>query len=479
MPIQINLQSGKGNFPNRVMLCTSIDSLPLGLLSTAEMTYVERQLGLKSDLITLNRYDGLLWIVFAKAEEPLGKRLENCRKNGARICNEANQHRVEEIAIADVEGMYGEALALAEGMALGNYQFLKYRKDKDEKQNSLNSIQMFSDAIENKAIESLSIAVEAVYLARDLVNEPVNKLNAAKLASLISEAVRGAGGKAEVFNKNKLEALKMGGLLSVNLGSVDPPTFTILEWKPKNAKNKKPVILVGKGVVYDTGGLSLKPTKSMDTMKCDMAGSAVVSAVLFAVAKAGLPLHIMALVPATDNRPGGNAYVPGDVITMYDGTSVEVLNTDAEGRLILADALAYAKKFNPELVINLATLTGSAAHAIGSQGIVVMATKADEAYAALEEQGDLVHERIVRFPLWDEYSEMLKSEIADLKNIGGPEAGAITAGKFLEHFTDYPFIHMDIAGPAYIERRDSYRGIGGTAYGVRLLLAYFNSLAKA
>ncbi|MBZ0242378.1 MAG: leucyl aminopeptidase family protein, partial [Bacteroidales bacterium] len=324
----------------------------------------------------------------------------------------------------------------------------------------------------------LNIAIEANCWARDLVNEPLNKLSAVDLAEQISTKFRAVGGKAEVFNKQKIEALKMGGLLSVNKGSIDPPTFTILEWKPENAKNSKPIVLVGKGVVYDTGGLSLKPSNAMDTMKCDMGGAATVAASIFAVASAKLPLHVIALVPATDNRPDGNAYVPGDVITMFDGTTVEVLNTDAEGRLILGDALTYAKKFSPEIVFNFATLTGSAARAIGSQGIVAMEVKAADLFCDLAKSGNIVHERLVKFPMWDEYSEQLKSEIADLKNIGGPEGGAITAGKFLEHFTDYPFVHFDIAGPAFIDKRDSYRGIGGTGIGVRLMFHYLNEWAN-
>jgi leucyl aminopeptidase len=186
-----------------------------------------------------------------------------------------------------------------------------------------------------------------------------------------------------VFNKAKITSLKMGGLLSVNLGSMEPPTFSIMEYKPRNAKNKQPVILVGKGVVYDTGGLSLKPTpNSMDMMKCDMAGSAAVAGTMYAIAKAKLPVHVIGLVPATDNRPGENAYVPGDVITMYNGLTVEMLNADAEGRMILADALAYAQKYNPKLVIDLATLTGAAVAAIGTSGIVAMGT-ADESTKCL------------------------------------------------------------------------------------------------
>ena len=270
----------------------------------------------------------------------------------------------------------------------------------------------------------------------------------------------------------------MGGLLAVNQGSIDPPTFSIMNWKPKGATNKKPIVIIGKGIVYDTGGLSLKPTpNSMDLMKSDMGGSAAVVGAIIAIAKAKLNIHVIGLVPATDNRPSGNAYAPGDVITMHDGTSVEVLNTDAEGRLILADALSYAKKYDPELVIDLATLTGAAARAIGKQGIVAMGND-ENTMAALKVSGDEVHERLAEFPFWDEYAEDLKSNIADLKNLGGPEAGAITAGKFLEHFTNYPYTHLDIAGPAFMLSPFNYRGIGGTGVGVRLLFNFLkNKLA--
>jgi leucyl aminopeptidase len=246
-----------------------------------------------------------------------------------------------------------------------------------------------------------------------------------------------------------------------------------MEWKPKSAKNKKPIILVGKGVVYDTGGLSLKPTaNSMDIMKCDMGGAAAVSCAIYAIAKAKIPIHIVGLVPATDNRPGGNAYAPGDVVTMFDGTTVEVLNTDAEGRMILADALAYAKKYKPELVIDAATLTGSAMRAIGSYGSVVMGTASETAFNKLEESGENTYERTVRFPFWDEYGEEIKSPIADIKNLGGASAGAITAGKFLEHFTDYPWIHVDIAGPAWADSDSGYLSKGGTGTGVRLFFDF-------
>ena len=211
-----------------------------------------------------------------------------------------------------------------------------------------------------------------------------------------------------------------------------------MEWKPKEAVNKQAIVLVGKGIVYDTGGLSLKPTpNSMDMMKCDMGGSAAVVGTMYAIAKAKLNVHVVGLVPATDNRPSGNAYAPGDVITMHDGTSVEVLNTDAEGRLVMADALSYAKKYKPELVIDLATLTGAAARAIGKQGIVAMGND-PKTMSELKASGKKVHERLAEFPFWEEYKDDLKSSIADLKNLGGAEAGAITAGKFFRAFYRLP-----------------------------------------
>ena len=251
--------------------------------------------------------------------------------------------------------------------------------------------------------------------------------------------------------------------------------FQSLSGNPKNAKNTKPVFLVGKGVVFDTGGLSLKPTpKSMDYMKCDMAGAAVVAATIYALAKNKVPAHVIGLVPATDNRPDGNAYVPGDIITMYDGTTVEIKNTDAEGRLLLADALSYAKKYNPELVIDVATLTGAAVIVADKHAMVVMGNS-PENISKLKESGFETYERLIEVPLWEEYAEPLKSPIADLNNLGTREAQSTVAGKFLEHFTDYKWIHIDSAGTPFLDKKDSYRPEGGTGFGTRLL---YNFLKK-
>lgn len=315
--------------------------------------------------------------------------------------------------------------------------------------------------------------------ARDLVNEPSNILTATRLAQESERLGQKYGFSVEVLELSKIQSLKMGGLLTVNAGSVEPPTFSILEYKPGNPVNQKPVILVGKGVVFDTGGLSLKPTpNSMDFMKCDMAGAAAVIGAICGIAALKSNVHVIGLVPATDNRPGLNAWAPGDITTMYDGTTVENLHSDAEGRMILADALAYAKQYDPALVIDLATLTGAQVVAIGQPGMALMATAPDEVVDAVQQAGEHTYERSVRLPLWQEYRDMLNSEIADLKNLGPSQGGAISAGKFLEHFTDYPWMHFDIAGPAWSPQADSYRGQGGTGAGVRMLMRFLEKEGK-
>jgi len=258
----------------------------------------------------------------------------------------------------------------------------------------------------------------------------------------------------------------------VNRGSEYPPFFAVLEWKPEQAVNEKPIVLVGKGIVYDSGGYSLKPTSSMDTMKSDMCGAADVLAIFSIAAQLKLPINLIGLIPSTDNAVSAASYRPGDIIKMHNGLFVEVLNTDAEGRLILADALSYAQKFQPELVLDFATLTGSAAAALGEHGTVAMGKVDKNIFEMICESGEKVHERIVEFPLWDEYAKLIKSEIADLKNIGGSEAGAITAAKFLERFTNYPWIHFDIAGPSFIKSDNEYKTKGATGVGVRLMLEF-------
>ncbi|MCQ2313877.1 MAG: peptidase M17 [Bacteroidales bacterium] len=461
---------------NIVFILDDIHQLEKNIFSELEREYIENQFNNKKKIIQINRFSEFLYIVFLNNEKERHIRLEDCRKAGFDICGHLNDNKQTEIAIKTVEPHKDEIIALAEGLVLSNYKFNKYQTEK--KDNTLESIIIEDQSFNTEDFNFLNATLDATCWARDLVNEPVNKLNAEELARQISEKVRSVGGKAEVFNKKKIETLKMGGLLAVNAGSQDEPTFTILEWKPDNAVNANPVVLVGKGIVFDTGGYNLKTGSIMDDMKDDMSGAASVAASVYATAKAKLPVHVIALVPATDNRIDGNAHVTGDVITMYDGTTVEILNTDAEGRLILADALSYAKHYNPMCVFDFATLTGAASRAIGPLASVVMEKDADKIYSDLEQSGFDVFERLVKFPMWEDYGELIKSDIADIKNTGAPFAGMIMAGKFLEHFTDYPWVHFDIAATAFLEHKDSYRGIGGTGIHVRLLADYFRKMAK-
>ena len=369
-------------------------------------------------------------------------------------------------------------LAFIEGFLLSNYQFLKYYSDKEKRKHTLKSISILGD-VTKEELEEVENLIKAVYWSRDMVNEPVSYLDAIQLAEEIQGKSKEAGNYAvEILEQSKIETLKMGGILAVNQGSVTPATFTIIEYKPTNAINKKPYVLVGKGIVYDTGGLSLKPTaNSMDFTKSDMGGAACMAGAIHAIALNKLPIHIIGLIPATDNRPGKNAYAPGDVVTMYDGTTIEVLNTDAEGRMVLADAIAYANKYDPELIIDAATLTGAAVRAIGVKTAVFMGNAKEEYMTQLEKAGHEMHDRVVRFPFWDEWKEELDSDIADMKNLGGANAGMITAGKFLEHFTKNPYIHIDLSN-AYLHTVENYKGKGGTGAGVRLLYQFFKNMSK-
>ena len=446
------------------------------LLTKDETAFVKNAAKKEVPFLFLPQKDRSVIVQFLRNEQANDEDKEETRVAGSDILTLLSHYKIKSIGLLNRQKKVNNILDFVEGMALGNYQFLKYFKDKKEKENTLKTVRVESTSVDKGSLKELLAVIEATCLARDLVNEPLSYLSATKFSEEIVRHGKANGFSTTVFNKKKIQTLKMGGILAVNKGSTQPPTFNILEWNPKKAKNKKPIILVGKGVVYDTGGLSLKPTpNSMDSMKSDMAGAATVVGAMVALSKANIPLHVMGLIPATDNRPGEDAYVPGDVITMYSGSTVEVMNTDAEGRLILADALTYAKKFKPELVLDFATLTGSAARAIGPEAICFMGNADQSHKKSLQESGESVYERLVEFPLWKEYGEYLKSNIADLKNLGGSSAGMITAGKFLEHFTDYPWLHFDIAGPAYLKSANAYRTKEGTGVGVRLLFNFLKN----
>ncbi|MBC7391259.1 MAG: leucyl aminopeptidase [Opitutaceae bacterium] len=425
----------------------------------------------KDSIALLTNYPSVKVAVKTQIKEDYNSNLEKVRNHASDVFDIFFKENLEFARILDFQKDPEVTLAFLEGLILSHYTFQKYKTEK--KESKLTVLEVYSDPLSDLQIKNLLQRCQAVCIARDLVNEPLISLTAVDLAERAKEIGAKKGFSVEIFDKNKIKSLGMGGLLSINAGSPNPPTFSILEYRSRTAKNSKPIILVGKGVVYDTGGLSLKPTpNSMDFMKCDMAGAATVIGTIAALAENKVPVHVIGLIPATENRPDGNAITPGDVVTMHNGSTVEIMNTDAEGRMILADALSYATQYDPCLVIDIATLTGSAVASIGNKGIVYMGTASKDVKEALEEASHYVHERLVEFPLWDEYARYLDSDIADIKNIGGADSGAIVAGKFLEKFVKYPWIHLDIAAMAFMHQKDSYRGKGGTGIGIRLLYRF-------
>jgi leucyl aminopeptidase len=465
---------------NQSVICIlGSDNVPERLqLGKSEIDFTMKRLKAREEYIFINSYNRCIYLVRLKDGLSHFKVREELRRTSYNIRKLIKGNNHSELVITSDKAYKGAVEDFAEGLLLSFYSFEKYKtRPDDEAKNFYPSKILLHGEIADSDVKWLVDVTDAVYFTRNLIKEPVNQLNATALAGEIKKTGDLAGFRVEVLTKGKIEALKMGGLLAVNKGSVDPPVFCILEWHPANCLNKKPIVLVGKGIVYDTGGLNIKTGEFMTGMNGDMAGAATVTGVMYTIAKTGLPLHIVGLVPSTDNRPGGNAYTQGDIITMFNKMTVEIGNTDAEGRLILADAISYASKYSPELIIDIATLTGSAAMTFGNQAIAVM-TNADRKYIdLLEECGNDVYERIAELPFWDEYGELLKSDIADLRNIGGKEAGAIIAGKFLERFAEYPLIHMDIAGTEMLKKDDYYRLKSGVGSGLRLLSTFLRRIA--
>ncbi len=460
-----------------VYITTRDTALPEDAFTPMELKYIKSRIADGASSVAVNSYSRWVFVAVSDPSKENHINREDLRNEAAKLVSIISENKIAELVLVDMIIDPEPVLAFAEGLLLGGYRFEKYKREEDKKEYYPGKIFVNSPYVSENDIEELHVLCRAVYLTRDMVNEPLSGFNAVNLAEEVKKLGSEAGFSVEVFDRDKITELGMGGLLSVNKGSIDPPTFSVLEWKPENAVNANPVILVGKGVVYDTGGISLKPTyNSMDYMKSDMAGAASVAGALYAVSKNRVPVHVVGLIPATDNRPDGNAIVPGDVITMFDGTTVEVLNTDAEGRLLLADALSYASRYAPSLVIDIATLTGSAMAALGTKAIALMRTADDNVFRKLSGSSMAVYERVVEFPLWDDYKESLKSDIAVIRNIGGKTAGTITAGKFLEHFVSYPWIHLDIAGPAYLHKKEGYRTKGGSGVGVRLLYDFLKHI---
>ncbi len=400
--------------------------------------------------------------------------LERYRRAAATAAKRARSLKAKTLAIyvPGIARPFGQTVhALTEGALLSLYKFDKYVSKNDDDPAKVESISIVTEGraklIEGKtAVDKARIVSESTALARDLGNAPGNEIFPQTLAEAARQSAERSGYRATILDEQEISDLAMGGVLGVSRGSAHPPRFIILEYGPKS---KRPIVLVGKGVTFDSGGISIKPSAGMAEMKMDMSGAAAVIGTFEAVARLKLPVHIVGLIPAVENLPSGNAIRPGDILRHYNGKTSEVDNTDAEGRLILADALGYAGTFKPQAVIDLATLTGAVVVALGHYATGMMGN--DSALMEkLKIAGEATYERVWQLPLFDEYENQIRSDIADVKNTGGRWAGCITGGLFLRKFIgNYKWVHLDIAGTAILEENGDYTFKGASGVGVRLL----------
>jgi len=371
--------------------------------------------------------------------------------------------------------------AMAEGALLGAYSFDRFKTQREEIKglDAMTVVEQERGRIRRitaGAERGVSIAA-SVNLARDLANLPSNEKTPTALAGMIQKAAREAVVKCTVLDEAKMRELGMGAVLGVARGSEQPPKFVVLEYEGR--KGMKPVALVGKGITFDTGGISLKPQDGplgpMWEMKHDMTGAAAVAATICAVARLRLKINVVALAPLTENMPGGNAQKPGDVVTAFDGKTIEVINTDAEGRLVLADALGYATKWEPQAVIDVATLTGAVVIALGRKCTGVF-TNDRGLMRRLESAAKATGDRVWELPLWDDYDPLVKSDVADVRNVGGRTAGSIAGAAFLKKFVGgQPWMHLDVAGSAWVHGNEeglqkSYYAKGASGVPVRMLV---------
>jgi leucyl aminopeptidase len=368
------------------------------------------------------------------------------------------------------------AQSVVEGAILGTYQFTAFRTANREEVRTLEALTVIeADPARRKAVETGArtgrIIAEAVCTARDLGNRPGNDLTPTALANRAREIARSAEMACEVFDEEAMARIGMRTILAVSQGSEEPAQFIILEHR-RGKPGQKPILFVGKGITFDSGGISLKPGDGMWDMKFDMGGAAAVVGAMEAVARLDLPIHAVGLIAASENLPGGKAIKPGDIVTSLSGKTIEIANTDAEGRLVLADALAYAKRYDPSAVIDLATLTGACIIALGHDAAGLITN--DQALASeVQTVGDATGEIVWPLPLLEGHREQIRSDYADVRNIGGRPAGTITGGAFLSHFAEgYPWVHLDIAGMARTEKDHPYTPKGGTGFGVRLLVEF-------
>ncbi len=365
--------------------------------------------------------------------------------------------------------------AVAEGTLLALYRYLRYKTNEEAGKADVKELTLLAPPRTalpplRRAAREGEILANAVAFARDLVSTPSSDLTPTDLAETARSLARGVRGmRVKVLDRRQMERLKMGGMLGVSRGSAQPPRFIVLEYRPAGAKGK-PIALVGKSVTFDSGGISIKPSAGMEQMKYDMSGGAAVLGTMKAAAALKLPVRLLGILPAVENMPSGTAYKPGDILRAMSGRTIEVVNTDAEGRLILADGLHYATRYRPRAIIDLATLTGACAVAVGNYAIAVLGTD-EKLIDRVRKAGEASGERVWPLPLWEEYDPLIKSDVADCKNTGDKTAGTIVGAVFLKPFVGkHPWVHLDIASTAWVENERPYIPKGGSGVGIRLLI---------
>lgn len=370
------------------------------------------------------------------------------------------------------------AQAAAEGALLSAYRFDRYKSEKEEPR-LREVVFVVGGGMEENARRGVEVAEKVcagVYTARDIANTPSSDCHPGLLAKMVEEEGKKSGFKVRILGARELEEMGMGGILAVGRGSAHEPRLIILEYDGTGSgEDERPYVVVGKAITFDSGGISIKPSEKMEEMKYDKSGGAAVVGIVKAAALLKLPIRLIGLIPAAENMPSGSAYKPGDIVRFRNGKTAEIINTDAEGRLILADALAYGAEQKPKAMIDLATLTGACVIALGTHASGLL-TNNQELAEKIKQAAEKTGERVWQLPLWKQYKEQLKSEVADMKNVGGRPGGAITAAAFLSNFvSDAPWVHLDIAGTAWTQEtseQKSYIPKGATGVGVRLVIDY-------
>ena len=404
---------------------------------------------------------------------------EKTRNLTGKVVNKAKELGISEFVLIPFKNMDKEHLsAMVEGIKLSDYSFNNYKRDEDR--NNLNQVRILirNDMKNSQKIIQHSVVVsDAVIFTRDISNLPPNDCSPKDLATLSKKLSENQKVKVRVIEKEEMKSYGFEGILAVGKGSASSPKLIVLEYS--GSTKNRPIVIVGKAVTFDTGGISIKPSEKMEEMKFDKCGGCNVLGIMKAVSDLGLDTNVIGIIPAVENMPSGTSYRPGDIIKMYNGKTVEVLNTDAEGRIILGDALSFAvKTFAPKAIIDMATLTGAAIIALGTN-VAALVGNDDDLVTKILEYSNLTGEKIWQLPLFEEYKEQLKSSNADMKNIGGRSAGAITAAAFLSNFVeDTPWVHLDIAGTAWTQegtKEKSYNPKGATGFGIRTIVKYISS----